>query len=182
MLKSLLHFTQNILDPISIWIGIILAFPVLWTWYELVWGRHRRRKRWIKDIQNNPGKRPAILIVDLLKGDKSIRPAVEGFRQEHPHLKNISDDRIFVIELTQPTLEPKHMPIFVDQLREKAKDIYGSGTDALHLFYGGPCILATLVGREFANACQVVLYQYSGGQYVDFGPLNYDLAYLTSQP
>ncbi len=176
MWNFLQNFTQQILDPIGIWIGLLLAVPVFWTWYEVTLGRRKRRKRWQQEIQQSQGQRPSILIIDCLKGKKSVRPKVEGFCQKHPVLQTITKDRIFEYSTDKESLAPEDMPALVDAIREKAVDVYRSGTDVLHLFYGGPAIVPFFLGREFANACQVILYQHSGGTYTSFGPLNYDLA------
>lgn len=61
-------FIDNVLDPVSIVIGILVAIPVLWTWWDVVVGRRRLHKIWLKKACATTGKLPAVLVVDLLAG------------------------------------------------------------------------------------------------------------------
>ncbi len=162
-------FIANWLDPLGIVLGLISLVPIFWTWWDVVFGRRRRERRWFAEITRRPGERPAILIVDLLK-DKGIRPAIENFRRTQTELAEIPDDRIVIIE-RQQRLEPDGIPDLHRELRAAAAQLLKTGADCIHYFHAGPAIAAALVGAEFANGARVLLYQHEGGGYRCFGPL-----------
>lgn len=157
------------LDPVGIVLGLIALVPIFWTWWDIVFGRRRRERRWFASIARAPGERPAILIVDLLPG-KDVRAAVENFRRRDPTLAAIADERIVVI--TRGTaLTPDDLPALHRELRAAAAQLLTAGTDCIHYFHAGPAIAAALVGAEFANGARVQLYQHEAGSYRNFGPL-----------
>ncbi len=94
MWQTISHFVMTWLDPIGVVIGLLVALPVIWTWWEVVFGEKRQRRRWFDEVRKKPGSRPAILIVDLLPG-KDIVNSVERFRTSQPGLRNIPSCRIF---------------------------------------------------------------------------------------
>jgi len=165
--------TNNILEPASIWIGIITTIPIFWTWYDVVWGQQRQKREWLKQVIQQPGTLPAILIVDLLQ-DKEVRVAVEHFRSRDPKLRAIPNERIFVVK-HNARLNPGDSSELVQKIRDAAADILDSGADVVHYFHAGPIFSAALVGAEFANAsCRLMLYQNAqDGNYVNFGPLRH---------
>lgn len=157
------------LDQVGIVVGIVLAVPVLWTWYETVWGREARLRRVRAGIRSQPGVRPSILIVDLLPG-KDVRATVENYRMQIDGLKGIPQERVFLLQRTK-WLGPDDMGTLVADMRLRCAEIIAAGTDTLHLFYAGPTIPAALIGCEFGNACRTLLYQHGQGQYENWGPL-----------
>lgn len=159
------------LDPVGVVIGVLIAIPVMLTWWEVSFGRRRQQRRWFQEIRRQPGERPSILILDLLAG-RDIRASVERFRRAQPGLAEIPEERLFCLARGKP-LTPGEMPALHDELRTLAARTITSGTDTLHYFHAGPACAAALVGAEFANACRVILYQHSAesGTYLNFGPL-----------
>lgn len=168
-METLRTFISNWLDPLGIVLGLIALVPIFWTWWDVVFGRRRRERRWFAEISRRPGERPAILIVDLLK-EKGVRPAVENFRRTVPELAEIPDERIAIIA-RQQALAPADLPELHRELRAAAAQLLRAGADCIHYFHAGPAIAAALVGAEFANGARVLLYQHEGGTYRNFGPL-----------
>lgn len=167
-----MDFVTNVLDPLGVVVGLLLAIPIVWTWIDVAFLGASRRKAWLRQIRSEPGRRPSILIVDLLPDGKSMVPQVEKFRLGVDNLKDIPADRVFTLS-RDTWLSPEQMVDFVADLRRTAGNIFASGTDVLHVFFGGPAIAAAVVGAEFANACQVLLYQHDHGTYVNMGPLRH---------
>lgn len=162
-------FIMTWLDPVGVVIGLIIAVPVFWTWWEVTLGRRRRHRRWHRELRERPGARPAILIVDLLAG-KDACESVERYRHTVPALAEIPAERVFTISRNN-RLTPDAMPELHRELREAARAILLSGTDTLHYFHAGPACAAALVGAEFSNACRVLIYQWDQGSYDNFGPI-----------
>lgn len=162
-------FIGDWLDPLGIVLGLAALVPIFWTWWDVVFGRRRRERRWFADISRHPGERPAILIVDLLPG-KDVHAAVENFRRRDAALAAIPDQRMVSIVREQP-LTPADLPGLHRELRAAAAQLIKAGADGIHYFHAGPAIAAALVGAEFANGARVLLYQHEGGSYHNFGPL-----------
>lgn len=157
------------LDPLATVLGLLALVPIVWTWWDLVFGRRRRERRWFAEISRRPGERPAILIVDLLPG-KDVHAAVENFRRRDPVLAAVPDDRIVSLVREQP-LTPADLPDLHRELRAAAAHLLKAGADCIHYFHAGPAVAAALVGAEFANGARVLLYHHEGGGYRCFGPL-----------
>ncbi len=168
-MQPIYDFIMTWLDPLGIVLGLVATVPMIWTWWEVVFGERRRRKRWFEAVRRDPGARPAILIVDLLPG-KDIRTAVEKFRSDDPALQDIPDDRILHIA-RDASLTPGDMPDLLREIRETAAGILARGADKIHYFHAGPAVAAAPVGAEFANAVPVNLYHFQSGKYINFGPL-----------
>ncbi len=169
MWQTAYDFIMTWLDPIGIVLGLIAAVPLFWTWYEVIFGERRRRRRWFESVRRDPGARPAILIVDLLP-NKDIRTLVEKFRAADPALKDIPDDHILHVVRDKP-LTPEAMPELLREIRAAAAGILARGADKVHYFHAGPAVAAAPVGAEFANAVPVILYHFQDGKYHNFGPL-----------
>ncbi len=168
-MHAILDFIRDILDPIGIVVGLVISVPVFWTWWQVVFGEPRRRRRWHLEACEQPGMRPAILIVDLLPA-KRIAAQAEHFVAQHESLKAVPSDRRFVL-VRDESLAPQDMPDFLEDLRAVAARIAASGCDVLHCFYAGPAAAAICVWAEFANAARVLIYQYRDGGYQNFGPI-----------
>lgn len=95
-MDALRAFIAAWLDPIGVVLSLLALVPIVWTWWDVVFGRRRRERRWFEDIRRHPGERPAILIVDLLAG-KDVRASVENFRRRDSALAAIPDERICVV-------------------------------------------------------------------------------------
>jgi hypothetical protein len=162
-------FIAEWLDPIGVVLGLLALVPIVWTWWDVVFGRRRRERRWFNAIRRQPGERPAILIVDLLAG-KDVRPSIENFRRQQPALAAIPDERIFVVRRDR-AITAQDMPDLHRELRRAAAQLSKAGADCIHYFHAGPAVVAALVGAEFANGARVLLYQYGDGCYTNFGPI-----------
>ncbi|MBK8455499.1 MAG: hypothetical protein WAQ53_01210 [Thiofilum sp.] len=164
----LLRFIQEVLDPIGIVIGLVLAIPVFSTWYQVVWGERRRYRHYLQAIRNAPGQRPAILIVDLLPG-RNIRAAVENYCQQQEGLRGIPRERIFCVQ--QDGLGLEAVDHFRGVIRGHVGELYAQGVDRIHYFHAGPSMAAAMVGAELGNGCAVWLYHFEGGGYQALGLL-----------
>ena len=171
MWEQLSGAIMTYVDPVGVVIGILIAIPVMLTWWEVTLGRRRQQRRWFRELRNQPGERPSILILDLLAG-KDVRASVERFRQADPGLRAIPGERVFCLS-RDGLLTPEAMPALHEELQAVVARVITSGTDTLHYFHAGPACAAALVGAELANACRVILYQHSAraGGYLHFGPL-----------
>lgn len=169
MADALRAFIAAWLDPIGVVLGLLALVPIVWTWWDVVFGRRRRERRWFDDIRRQPGERPAILIVDLLAG-KDVRASVENFRRRQPALAAIPDERILVVRRDR-AITAQDMPDLQRELRGVAAQLLKAGADCIHCFHAGPAVVAALLGAEFANGARVLLYHHEGGKYCNFGPL-----------
>lgn len=161
-MDNLVNFINETLNPISIVLSLVLAIPVFSTWYEIVWGKRYRLRRWHKQIMQESGLRPSILILDLLPG-KRIGLAVENFRQQDVALKTIPADRIFKLEWNTPLTQASLLAL-QQALNHIITEVANCGTNRIHCFYAGPGAAATIAGAELANGAPVILYQYDAGQ------------------
>lgn len=156
-------------DRAGILTGLILALPVFWTWWAVTFGAKRRQRRQIEQIRREPGRRPGILVVDLLIG-KDVRAAVESYCSQDEVLKDIPDDRRCYVRRDQ-ALCPADMPRLIEDIRSAHATLISAGVDKVHYFHAGICIAAALVGAEFGNSAQVILYHHGPGEYINFGLL-----------
>lgn len=173
-MEELLDFTTNILDPIGIWIGILLAIPIIWTWLDLVWGKRRRHKKWHQEASRHAGAIPSVLIIDLLPG-RDISAAVDHFRAKDEILKAIPRERIIKV-CRERELTPADMPALSREIQDAVGTILSHGTDELNVFLAGPGCVSAMVGAELSNiSCRVLLYQNDkgSGTYINFGPLRH---------
>ncbi len=157
------------LDRIGIVVGLVIAVPVFWTWWQIVFGEHRRRREWLVEITRQPGARPGVLIVDLLPG-RNIAASVQRHLANDPALKSIPEDRIVIVQ-REEALQPKGIEGLARELRTAARHLYDAGCDVIHLFHGGPDVSALIAGAELSNGPRALLYHFEQGRYVPFGPL-----------
>ena len=169
ILAAMHNFIMTWLDPLSIVVGLVVSVPIFWTWYEVIWGRRRKQSRWFNEVRKSPGRRPGILIVDLLDR-RDIKTAIENYRQQQSFMKTIPDDRIFCVSRSK-RLQPADIPTLIEDINKVSAQVISGGIDTLHYFHAGPAIAAAISGARFANSCRVILYQYSAGEYQSFGPL-----------
>ena len=170
MFEALSKLVMTYLDPISVVVGLIAAIPIFWTWYQVVFGERRRIRRTYKELREDPGNRPGIIIFDFLKG-RNAELQVERFRQNSEELKNVPDERRLVFS-HEKHVTPEDIPELQREIRDAARTIMLQGVDRIHIFYGGPGVLAAMIGAEFSNM-PVTIYQFetASGTYVNFGPL-----------
>ena len=172
IIQMLNEFTMKYLDPLGIWIGLLLAIPVFSTWF-IVLGQKRQNKKIWQQARKVTGNLPAVLIVDILPG-KDISTNVRQHLNSEDTFKNIPEERIITLTWGQ-SLKPNDMPDFTLQLRKAISQIYNTGADRIYLFFGGPNSAATVIGSELANNIPTILYQYNivQGKYENFGPLKF---------
>lgn len=165
------YIIREILDPISIVVGVLIIFPVVATWWEIWVGRRRRHSRWFEEVRQSAGTRPALLIVDLLEG-REILTNVIKYKNTNEHIKDIPKDRVFEINHSKRIMLGD-MPTLAREIREKAAEIVRAGADTVHLFYAGPLVPLALIGAEFSNITEVMLYQHNPAGYENWGPLKH---------
>ena len=171
MFDTLTHWIMTVLDPITVVVGLIIAVPVIWTWIDVVFGQPRRRRRWFREVRQQPGQRPAILILDLLTG-RDIRLAVEHYRVGHDGLRDIPEDRIVTVSRSH-RITADDMPDLSRDIRMAASTLIVAGVDTVHYFHAGPAAVAAVVGAELANAHRVMVYQHDPDGYHNFGLLRH---------
>lgn len=161
----------NVASP---YIGLVTAVPVFWLWYDLIYGRTRKHKKWMSDAVENTGRLPVVLIVDLLAA-RDIEVAVKHFMAGDERLKNIPEERIIKISRNKELL-PADMPALASEIQDAAGEVLRHGADELNVFIASPVSVAAMVGAEFSNlSCKVLLYQNdrASNTYVNFGPLRH---------
>ena len=168
-MNQLLWIINEILNPVGIVIGIVLAVPVFWTWWQVVFGERRQRRKWLAEIARSPGGRPGVLIVDLLPG-KAIGASVRRHLAADAALACITDDRIASVTRAA-ALKPEQVTDLARDIRAAARKLMDAGVDVVHLFHAGPDISAFLVAAELSNGPRVMLYHHEQGAYRCFGPL-----------
>lgn len=166
-------FISDWLDPLGVVIGLALAVPIFWTWYEVVLGSRRRHRRWLREARRHPGTRPALLVVDLLPG-RDVHAQVARHVRGDPALAAIPADRQFHVR-RDTRLTVDDLPGLAHELRRVARDIGLAGCDTVHCFYAGPSMAAALIGAEFANGMRCLFYQNQEGRYENWGPVRHVL-------
>jgi hypothetical protein len=174
MFENIQLFTNDFLDPISVWIGLLTAIPIFWLWFDLIIGRRKRHKEWFKKTKATIGRVPAVLIVDLLAA-RDIAAAVQHFMAQSDQLKNIPDERIIKVTRDRD-ITPEDMPALARDVQDGIGEVMRHGADELYVFLAGPMCASAMVGAELSNiSCKVFLYQNDRGSssYVNFGPLRH---------
>lgn len=171
MIAALNKFITDVLNPFGVVLGIIVSLPIFWTWYEVIYGRKKRQRIYVKKIKQQHGALPSILVVDF-KHDADIYNQFLRARQQEERLKDVPDNRIFHIK-NDSWMKPEDMVGLVEDLRLQLGKIAAAGTDVLYFVYAGPVMPAAIIGAELANSCRVILFQHQQGQYVNWGPLRY---------
>ncbi len=169
------NIIMNYLDPIGIVIGLVLAIPILWTWYDLVWGKRKRLREYSKRARTGTGAIPSILIVDLLDKDKNVAGAARTYAARNEILQHIPEERIVEIKKNK-VFTPEDMPDLASDMNKALEQLFAHCTDEVYLFLGCPVFASALVGAELSNAyCKVHLMHKGGaqGEYVDYGPVKY---------
>jgi hypothetical protein len=157
------------LDRAGLILGLLLAVPVFWTWWQVVFGENRRRRKWLAEIVRTPGARPGVLVVDLLPG-RDIGASVKKHLAADAALANIGPER-FLAVTREAALRPEQVQDLARDVRAAARRLQDTGVDVLHLFHAGPDVSALMLGAELSNGPRVLLYHYEQGEYRCFGPL-----------
>ena len=171
-LKTL--FIDQVLGPIGVIVGLLVAIPVFWTWYDVVWGRRRKHGVWLKKAAANSGRLPAVLIVDMLAG-RDMGAAVRHFMAADDALKAIPAERIITVS-RDCDLKPDDMPALAREIQDAVGTVSRHGADELYVFLGSPGCVSAMVGAELSNvSCKVLLFQNDRASktYVNFGPLRH---------
>lgn len=171
MWQAITNFIMTYLDPIGIVVGLVLAIPVFWTWWQVVFGERRRQRKLFQELRKAKGTRPGILILDLLPG-RNVRMQVEQYRQQDDVLKTIPDERLEQV-IRSEWLTPEAMPKLHEEIRWKLDRLMQQGVNRIHLFLAGPVVGAAVAGAAMGNM-PVTVYQYQQGEYINFGPLKLD--------
>lgn len=169
MMQALLDFIRDVLDPIGVVVGLILAIPVFWTWWQVVFGERRWQRRRLTEISSQPGSRPGVLILDLLPG-RNIDASVSRHLADDATLAAVPQDRIVKLWRDDP-MQPNETIDYARKVRAASRQLLNAGCDVIHLFYAGPYVGALIAGAELSNGPRVILYHYEQGSYVNFGPL-----------
>ena len=164
------EFIFTWLDPIGIVVGLLLAIPVLWTWYEVTLGQKKRLRRQQARAIKQPGQQPAVLIIDL-NTNGQVETAVKKHLSKNAALKDIPADRIYRL-CRDTAISPKDMADLRQHIRKLASTMMTAGVDTVHFFYSGPVVVPPMVGAIFSNSHALMLYQYDrdSGDYINFGP------------
>lgn len=174
MLDTFMKFTEEVANPISVWVGIITFIPIVWLWMDMLWGRKRRHDSWFRNAKTTAGSLPVVFIVDLLAA-RDISAAVSHYLAQEDRLKGIPEERIIKVE-RNADLSPADMPALAQDIQDKIGEALRHGGDELHVFLAGPVIACAMVGAELSNiGGKVFLYQNdrSSNTYVNFGPLRH---------
>lgn len=150
-------------------VGIAASIPIFWTWYEVIWGQKRRHVNWYEKARAGTSA-DIVLVVDLL-------PNSHMRSQVRQHLANekreVPDERFIVFEHSGD-ITPDIIPGLVQELRKKIAEISRMGAGTLHIFFGGPCAFATIVGCELANRGNVIVHHHPReGGYENWGALRH---------
>lgn len=157
------------LDRSAIVVGLLVAVPVFWTWWQVVFGERWQRRQWLKEITRQPGDRPGVLIIDLLPG-RNIAASVRAHLAADERLKAVPEGRIVTLRRDEP-LKTQETEDLARELRTAVRRLLDAGCDVIHLFHGGPDVSALIVGAELSNGPRVLLYHFEQGRYLSFGPL-----------
>lgn len=168
-MQPLFDFIRDVLDPLNTIIGLVIAIPVFWTWWQVVFGERRHRRHWLAEVTRQPGERPGILVIDLLPG-KDIAASVRHCIAADAALREVPQDRFFSVK-RDDVLKPQDIARYAEQVREQDGRLLAAGCDVIHLFYAGPAIGAAIAGAELSNGPRVLLYHHDQGRYARFGPL-----------
>lgn len=156
-------------DRIGIVIGLVLAIPVLWTWWQVVFGDHRKRRRWLREVSRRPGKRPGALIVDCLP-QRDIATCVQHYLADAGLDSLIPADRRISIQRNE-ALTAEDIDPFARDILDGVAKLLRAGVDVIHVFFAGPGVAALVVGAHLRNGPRCTLYHYEQGRYLPFGPL-----------
>lgn len=160
----------NSVGNVSSVVGIISAIPIFWTLYEVKWGRKRKHEIWYDQAVKGTNA-DIVLVVDLL-ANSDMRTQVRQYLATQNH--NVPDDRFVVLEHSGD-IKPHEVPELVRQLRNHIDEISRMGAGSLHIFFGGPCAFATIVGCEMSNRGNVFIYHHPRtGGYESWGPVRHE--------
>ena len=150
-------------------VGLISFIPIAWTWYAIIWGRKRQHDAWYNEARTGASA-DIVLVVDLLPNSHMLSQVRQYLANEK---RDVPDKRFIVFE-HNGDLTPDNIPSLVQELRKKIAEISHMGAGTLHIFFGGPCAFATIVGCELANRGNVIVHHHPReGGYENWGPLRH---------
>lgn len=152
-------------------VGLLSLIPIIWTLIEVRLGKKRRHKMWVKEAREATSERAAILLCDFKDGNM-----VQQFRASQktdPRLKSVPDDRIVELKFNKSHITQDDLPEIARRIKEKRHELGKIGADIVYLAYGGPCVIATMVGAELSNGFMVNLLHYEGSHYTIWGPMEH---------
>jgi hypothetical protein len=148
---------------------LVLAVPVFWTWWRVVFGESRRRRKWLAEVVRESGTRPGVLVVDILPG-RDIMASVTKHLAAEPALARLGKERIATVTRAS-SLAPGEVAELARDIRAAARRLQDAGVDVVHLFHAGPDVSALMLGAELSNGPRVLVYHFDQGVYRCFGPL-----------
>ena len=150
-------------------VGLALAVPVMWTWWQVVFGERLRRRKWLREVTRATGARLGVLVVNVLPG-KDVMHSVRKHLAAQPALASLPEDRIVTVS-RDAALKPEHTDGLARKLCAAARRLMDAGVDVVNLFHAGPDVSALMAGAELCNGPRVLLHHYDQGVYRLFGPL-----------
>lgn len=146
------------IDQIGIVVGLITAVPVFYSAWAL-WDDRKDNKRKLEAVRKKPGKKPTVLIIDVVKRDlQPIQAQVENWLLQQDDLKNIQPNSIYVA-VFDGELGPDQVDGFIKTIRIEIGKLLATGTDKIHVFIRGPILIGTITGEILANTgAPVFLY------------------------
>lgn len=150
-------------------VGIIIAIPVFWTWWQVVFGERSRHRRWLVQVSREPGARPSALVIDLLPG-RDISTCVQAYLAEAGIDLKIPEQRRATVT-RERALNPNEMDALARDGLEAHARLLKTGTDVIHVFFAGPAVAAMMLGAHLRNGPRCLIYHYDQGRYRPYGPL-----------
>ena len=160
----------NIIDKISTILGLLSFSSIIWFVQDKL-----AAKRRAKAIQNGKNASPAILAVSIGMGspievdvinyiNSDVRLRKELGISQTPELPENTYFSITIpqrIDFTKPSSRDASLLDFDQKLTAISAQMKEIGINRVHLFYGGPAVLAAKIGAKFSNRCTVLAYHYT---------------------
>ncbi len=158
-----MNFPWDLIQNAEALIGVVLAVPVLWSWYILL-GNKRRQRQLIKSLEATVGDRPVAISIDLMPGE-SENQALAFLKKHGLNME--------LLKITRERFDKDNLQDFVSELHKIKAEAMAKGADRLHLFYRGPVVGALVVGEVFSNtATNIYHFDKNIGTYESWGPLH----------
>lgn len=152
------------LDAIDVVLGLLIAIPVLWTCWSLVFGRQRSAQRQYRALLQDPsGLRHGVLIVNLLP-DKDVAGALQTHRTSEPTLLQIPDSSVLSLHRAQvPRSDQDHD--YAIEVRRLIAELIAKCVGTIHLYFAGPRMSPALHDAILATGVRVFVYHYRRGSH-----------------
>ena len=139
----------EVLERISIIVGILAFILVALIHPQVAVVRRRRHQRWFRNVCRKGGKRAATLHANLLPHRNTDVDAL-AFASQGREPNSIPYEHHFHCRRTK-LLCPEKLTGFVSELAGRIGKIGRTGCDSVHLFNAGPAVAAATVGAELAD-------------------------------